>query len=308
MFLLAVAPLWPALASLMIGGAIATVVWWVFAALRSDDLQQGDEWRYDVSRINDLRQHDALYRQFHPVINVMAKLNRAAFADSLPRMQQELLAAGHPRLWLPEEYLARMQVQALLITPIYLYLGITYLGMPGIVFALMLSGLTAYLLARRLSAQARYRLVLIKRRMPYLLDLVTLLMEAGSTFFHALRQAVKELQGTEVAVEFGRVQADMNLGKTRRQAFEAMQDRLSDPEVNAIISAIIQGEELGTPLAAVFRTQADVLRLKRSQRAEAIAGEAGVNMLLPMILVMMSTVLIILGPFLLAFYYSGFGL
>ena len=57
-----------------------------------------------------------------------------------------------------------------------------------------------------------------------------------------------------------------------------MRDRLDDPEVTSIIGSIIQGEILGTPLARLFRTQADVLRTKRTQRAETIAGEAGVKL------------------------------
>ena len=56
----------------------------------------------------------------------------------------------------------------------------------------------------------------------------------------------------------------------------------------------------------MFRTQADVLRIKRTQRAETIAGEAGVKMLLPGILFMASTVVIILGPFLLGFIYQEY--
>ena len=71
------------------------------------------------------------------------------------------------------------------------------------------------------------------------------------------------------------------------------------------LGTIIQGEHLGTPLARIFRSQADVLRVKRTQRAETVAGEAGVNMLLPAVLVMVSTVLIILGPFLLNFVKFG---
>jgi tight adherence protein C len=39
-----------------------------------------------------------------------------------------------------------------------------------------------------------------------------------------------------------------------------------------------------------------------------VAGEAGVNMLLPGILIMASTVLIIIGPFALNYWYSGLGL
>ena len=106
-------------------------------------------------------------------------------------------------------------------------------------------------------------------------------MEAGSTFLGALRQAVEEFEGHPLAQEFGRVLADMSLGKTRTEAFAAMRDRLADDEITSIIGSIVQGESLGTPLAGVFRTQADVLRIKRTQRAERIAGEAGVNMLLP---------------------------
>ena len=96
------------------------------------------------------------------------------------------------------------------------------------------------------------------------------------------------------------------MGKSRTMALESLRERLSDDEITAIIGSIVQGEVLGTPLAQVFRTQADVLRIKRTQRAETIAGEAGVKMLLPGILVMASTVIVILGPFLLSFVYQDY--
>ena len=86
---------------------------------------------------------------------------------------------------------------------------------------------------------------MIKRRMPFLLDLLTLLMEAGSTFLNALTQAVEEFRGHPVAEEFGRVLADMNLGKTRTEAFQAMRDRLADDEITSIIGSILQGETPG---------------------------------------------------------------
>jgi tight adherence protein C len=166
--------------------------------------------------------------------------------------------------------------------------------------------LTAYLLRRRLRAQADYRLLLIKRRLPFLLDLMTLLMESGATFIQALREGVEEFRTHPVGIEFGRVLGEMNMGKGRTAALESLRERLNDDEITSIVGSIIQGEELGTPLARLFRTQADVLRMKRTQRAETIAGEAAVKMLLPGILVMAATVLIILGPFLLSFIYAEF--
>ncbi|HUY90524.1 MAG TPA: type II secretion system F family protein [Pirellulales bacterium] len=307
--LLSAVGLAPALvASLVAGAAAAIAVRWVLVSLAAEDLQQGQEWRYDVSRINELRKIDVVYRLMQPLVELFARFNRGAFREQLPEMQREIFAAGLPRFWLAEEYLARAETIALLLTPLYLYLFIGWFGPDGAVLTVAAVVLTVYALRRRLASQARYRLVLIKRRMPYLLDLLTLLIEAGATFLQALEQSAHELEGHAVAVEFGRVLADMNMGKTRTEALESLRQRLNDDDVSSVVGSIIQGEELGTPLARVFRMQADVLRIKRTQRAEAIAGEAGVKMLLPGILVMASTALIILGPFIMNYLYSGFSL
>lgn len=284
-------------ASIVVGLAVSVLAWWVVKVLQTEDLQQGAEWRYDVSRINELRRLDPLYRVFQPVIGMFARLNRAVFRESLPEVQREIQAAGLPRFWLAEEYLARAELIALFFTPLYVYVFFDWFETFGLWMVPVAVLLTAWFLRRRLAARAKSRLLEIKRRMPFLLDLLTLLMEAGSTFINALRQGVEEFQGHPVAEEFGRVLTDMNMGKTRFEAFRAMRDRLADDEITSIIGSILQGEELGTPLAQIFRTQADVLRIKRTQRAETVAGEAGVNMLLPGILVMIATVLIIIGPF-----------
>ena len=294
------------LACFVVGTGAGLLVWWVLSALASDELQQDAEWRYDVSRINSLRRIDLTFRLFQPLIHVLAKLNRAALAKHLPEVQREILAAGMPRYWLPEEYLARGQVLALLMLPGFLYVCVTYMGMAGIISALMLTALAAWFFRHRLRKRAERRLLLIKRRMPFMLDLMTLLMEAGASFLNSLKQAVNEFHEHDIGAEFGRVLADMNMGKARTEAFDNLRRRLNDDEIGSIVGAIIQSEELGTPLAHIFRTQADVLRVKRSQRAETIAGEAGVNMLLPGILVMASTVLIILGPFLLNYLHFDF--
>jgi len=296
------------IASALIGAAIVVLVWWVFRILESDDLEQGAEWRYDVSRMNELRRIDPLYRLLQPVFTVLARLNRAVFREGLTEIHRQVQASGLPRFWLPEEYLARLQVLAICSTPLWIYALVWVFGPQAMLLTPLAVVLTAWFLRYRLSARAASRLRQIKRRMPYLLDLLTLLMEAGATFLNALNQAVDEFRGHPVAEEFGRVLADMNLGKTRMEAFQSMRDRLADDEITSIIGTIIQGEHLGTPLARIFRSQSDVLRVKRSQRAETIAGEAGVNMLLPAVLVMASTVLIILGPFLLNFMKFGLAL
>lgn len=293
------------LASVLMGSAVGLMIWWVVAALRTEDLQQDLEWRYDVNRINALRKVDAVYRLFQPLIQVFAKLNRAAFGESLPEVSRLIHAAGLPRYWLPEEYLARCDILALLLAPGYVYLGAQLMGPPGIVLGIVVTVITSFWLRRRLRITAQNRLVAIKRRLPFFLDLLTLLMEAGASFLDSLQQAVREFRGHPVAVEFGRVLADMNLGKARTEAFDNLRQRLDDDEITSIVASIIQSEKLGTPLSHIFRTQSDLLRVKRSQRAETIAGEAGVKMLLPGVLVMAAAVLIILGPFALNYFFFG---
>ena len=85
----------------------AVVGWWVVGVLQSEDIAQGTEWRYDVSRINELRRADPFYRLFQPVIQLLARLNRMLFRDSLPEISRQIQAAGLPRFWLPEEYLGQ---------------------------------------------------------------------------------------------------------------------------------------------------------------------------------------------------------
>lgn len=297
----------PLLASLEMGLAVGLAVWWVFSKLQTEDLTQGDEWRHDVSRVNELRRTDVFYRVFQPLIQGLAWLNRSLFNESLPGIERDVHGAGLSRSWLPEEYLARLELIGISTFPVHVYVYISALGMAGGLMAAPVGViLTIWLLRRGLASRRVRRIHAIKRRMPYLLDLLTLMMNAGSTFLSALAQAVKEFPSHSVSIEFGRVLSDMGLGKTRSEALEAMRTRLGDDEISGIIGAILQGEKLGTPLANILRTQADVLRVKRTQRAETIAGEAGVQMLLPGVLVMMAAVIIILGPFLMN--YMQFGL
>lgn len=291
----------PILACVLFAAAGVVFVLTVRNTLASDDLTQGEQWRYDVSRMNELRRISLFYRVFQPILLPLAKFNRGAFPKELPAISRELLAGGFPRVWTAEEYLAKIELQSLLAMPVFIVASMRMTGPAGFILGMVTTLAFGYLLRRRLAGQAAYRLVLIKRRLPYMLDLVTLLMEAGATFLQALKQACDEFREHPVGVEFGRVLGEMSMGKGRSGALESLRDRLQDDEMTSIIGSILQGEDLGTPLSRIFRTQADVLRLKRSQRAERISGEAAVQMLLPAILVMAATVIVILGPFVLNF-------
>lgn len=294
----------PIVASVLCGLALFFLFRFIISLFA--DNQSGDEkWRYDQSRIRELKILSPMYRLLSPLFQALGRMNRNYFKSQLQEVNRQMMAAGISRFWLPEEYIAQMQIMTVLLFPLYLYFCVRWMGITGIISAFMLFGMTFFILRRRLASHAKSRIVNIKRRLPFLLDLLTLQMEAGATFLGALSEAVIELKAHPVGEEFGRFLGELNMGKSRLESLEGLRDRLSDDEIGSVVESIIQGETLGTPLSALFRTQSDILRLKRSQRAETIAGEAGVQMLLPAVLVMMSTVIIILGPFIISLLYSG---
>ena len=132
--------------------------------------------------------------------------------------------------------------------------------------------------------------------MPYTLDLVSLAMGAGATFTEAVRTVVREDPEHPFNVELNTVLAEVGLGTTRQQALRNMIDRIALESLRSIVAAIIQAEALGSPLSDVLKGQADLMRLQRSVRAEKLAAQASVRILLPGVLILVSVVLTIFAP------------
>ena len=103
-------------------------------------------------------------------------------ASRCPKSIARCRPEGLPRFWLPEEYLARLEVLALCSTPLWIYALVWVVGVDGVLLTPGAVVLTAWFLRYRLAVRAATRLRQIKHRMPYLLDLLTLLMEAGRPY------------------------------------------------------------------------------------------------------------------------------
>jgi tight adherence protein C len=55
------------------------------------------------------------------------------------------------------------------------------------------------------------------------------------------------------------------------------------PEVDTVVSALVQADQLGTGLGEVLRIQAEDVRTRRFQNAEKRAGQVPVKMLFPLV-------------------------
>lgn len=133
------------------------------------------------------------------------------------------------------------------------------------------------------------------RAMPVYLDFITMCVEAGLNLAGALAQALEKAPPGPLRNEFGIVLRDLRAGLSRSEALRRMADRLDIPEVSSFVSAVVQAEKMGASLAKVMKVQANQRREERFQRADKMAMEAPVKLVLPLVLFIFPVTFIVLG-------------
>jgi tight adherence protein C len=131
--------------------------------------------------------------------------------------------------------------------------------------------------------------------LPFHLDLLTLCVEAGLDFGAGVQRMVDKGKPGALQTEFRTFLAELRIGKTRAEALESMSQRVGLDALASFLSTLVQADRMGTGLGRTLRLQADQIRVERFQRAEKLAGEAPVKMLIPLVLFIFPTIWIILG-------------
>ena len=169
-------------------------------------------------------------------------------------------------------------------------------------FALILIGIVLgyfYPLAW-LRRTLRRRHLEIFRALPFVLDLLTLSVEAGMDFMSALQRNCSRRKIDALNEELIRMTREIQVGTPRRVALQNLATRVGQPDLTGVAYALIQADELGVSIGTILRIQAEQLRGRRFDRAEKLAHEAPVKMLLPLLLCIFPAVFVILlGPILL---------
>ena len=134
----------------------------------------------------------------------------------------------------------------------------------------------------------------IMRSLPFVLDLLTLSVEAGMDFMSALQRNCERRKIDPLNEELIRMTREIQMGISRRVALRNMAERVRQPDLKAVSHALIQADELGVPIAPILRIQSEQLRSRRFDRAEKLAAEAPVKMLGPLLLCIFPAVMIVL--------------
>ena len=139
----------------------------------------------------------------------------------------------------------------------------------------------------------------IVKALPFVLDMLTLSIEAGMDFMLALQRNIEKRAIDPLGEELIRVVREIQLGAPRRIALKAMSLRVNIPDVRSVVNALVQADELGVSVGMILRIQSDQMRLHRFERAEKLANEAPVKLMGPLLIFIFPSVfLILLGPIL----------
>ena len=137
----------------------------------------------------------------------------------------------------------------------------------------------------------------IQKSLPFVLDLLTLSVEAGMDFISALQRNCKVRRLDPLNEELLRMTKEIQVGSSRKEALLRMSGRVGQPDLRSVAFALVQADELGVSIGAILRIQSEQLRSRRFDRAEKLAAEAPVKMLGPLMLCIFPAVFVILlGP------------
>src|SRR4051794_11503867 len=302
------------MSELIVGGAVFVALALLVYAIGSGveerstvraSLRQLDDYQLDNEREKELLdpfQGRVVSPVLDKVIAVGRKFWPSGYAENAKR---KLTIAGKPTKMQLDRFLA-VRVLTIATIPITAVLTLGHIlplsgKLPLVVFAFFtlaaVVGPDAIL-----NRQMEERQESIRKRLPDILDLLTISVEAGLGFDQAMDRTISAVPGP-MSDEFARMLGETRAGVSRADALRALDERTQVPEVRSFVLAIMQADTFGVSIGRVLRAQSDEMRIKRRQLAQEKAMKAPVKMLIPMVFCIFPALfIIVLGPAMINIY------
>ncbi len=284
-------------APLLLALAAAAVFLLAVTGLRMARSDALDGW--DVGDIVLLRDQSKKRDRRGP-IDSLARLLAPRLARSLgprtvARIRQRIDLAGRPQGMTVETFL-QLIVKYAIVFGFFAFC----LFLLGNNFSALLCLVAVPLLPfSRLAGHQRRRQERIANDLPDFLDILSVTVSAGISFRTALGRVSQRFEGP-LRDELLQTLHQLDVGVPRRQAFEALRDRCDSEPMDSFVSAFLQAEELGAPLATTLNNIALDMRRESAQAARRKAARTvpRVTLVVSIVLVPPTLLIIVVGLYL----------
>ena len=223
---------------------------------------------------------------------------RLSGADSASRIRRKLDLAGNPGDWSVDAVVSGKVMGAVVLTVVAFAVTLVVdSSWPVTVLVVAGGAVGGFFIPELYLYQRAYdRADRIRRELPDAIDLLRISVESGLGFDAAVQQVARNLEGP-LSEEFARVLREMQLGQGRAPALRGLGDRTNVDDLKTFVSAMVQADSFGIPVAQVLEVQSSEIRVKRRQRAEEKAQQVPVKITIPLIFFVLPTLFIaVMGP------------
>ena len=153
--------------------------------------------------------------------------------------------------------------------------------------------------------RAELRKEIIFEELPYVVDLLSLAIEAGLDFRKAVERLVEFSEPSPLVDELKVFLQELELGTKMEDALQNMAQRVDVLAFFSFVEALIQATRMGVDITPTLHAQAEQMRVTYFQQLEKRANETPILLIFPTILCIFPPVLILLlTPALVTLYYQ----
>ncbi|MFC8274452.1 DUF5936 domain-containing protein [Streptomyces sp. NPDC057271] len=172
--------------------------------------------------------------------------------------------------------------------------GLVMLSNGDVLVALLLFAFAAFWTEVGIWSAIRIRKDQIERTLPDFLDVLAVVVSAGLAFRQALDRVADQYEGPW-SDELRITLRQMDMGVSRRQAFDELRRRNDSEQVAQFVTALQQGEELGAPIVETLIQIANDMRRTDAQNARRKAAKAVPKATMVITTLMVPATMILLG-------------
>jgi tight adherence protein C len=230
---------------------------------------------------------------YQKIISTIGKVTPQGISKGI---EKTIAYAGSPNRMTVNRLIAIMFMVAIIIPAVFYLLTNLTGGEAKPLIIILLAAVGFILPYYIMLIKARSRKTKIQKKLPDMMDLIFVSVEAGLGFDMALKRTTEKMPGP-LSVEINRALDEMNKGRSREDALRGIYHRTGVDDLSSFITAVIQSEQLGSNIANMLRVQSTSMRQRRRQRAEQAAMKVPVKLLFPLVFFMMPALfIVILGP------------